>query len=189
MNRLLLIALFLGIRVTGIAQTGKDTVVYNLPMTNGKLVYAGDVNMNGRSRSAFDSAANNWLNNYFISHQQCTPTDSARSSVLSQGLMEISMKPGLISIPFYCKLTIQVICKDHSYSYRIYDIRFRPKSSGLSALGYERNPEELIDLYKQKHIGLIRSMSIDRKMIRNYLSNMNTAILACIDSLNKAMAN
>ena len=34
----------------------------------------------------------------------------------------------------------------------------------------------------------MRTFIVDKGMIRNYLSNMNTAVLNCITSLKKAMA-
>jgi hypothetical protein len=59
MNKILLVLLFLLFAETCFAQ--KDTVVTNLPMVDGKLVYSGSVNAPGRDSIALDSTVNNWL--------------------------------------------------------------------------------------------------------------------------------
>jgi hypothetical protein len=189
MNKILPVLLFLLFAEAGFAQ--KDTVVTNLPMVDGKLVYSGSVNITARDSIALDSTANNWLKSYFKYHRPCPspPVEATTGSISSQAVLEYKVKPGLINIPYYGIINILITCKNNSYSYKIYDIHFRPKSGTLNAIGYERNPEYLIALYKQKHIGLIKSMSIDKHEIRNYLSNMNSAVLECIASLKKAMTN
>jgi hypothetical protein len=191
MNKLLLIVLFLFVTKAGFAQKDKDTVVYNLPVVDGKLVYTGSVNLNGHDRAKLDSNAKNWLNSYFKYHQRDTLSKDkdTTNSVLNWGILEYHVTPGLISIPFYAIITVKINCNNDSYSYKIFDIHFRPQNGTLNAIGYQRDPDYLIGLYKQKHIGFITSMSIDRKMIREYLSKTNSAILNCIASLNKAMAN
>jgi hypothetical protein len=192
MKRLLLIVLFLFIAKTGLAQKDKDTVVYNLPVVDGKLVYTGTVNVTGHNSAKLDSSAKKWVTSHFKYHEPDTLSkdkDTTAISVLSWAAIEYHIKPGLISIPFYLIITIKVNCQNNSYSYKIFNIYFRPQSRALSTIGYQRDPSYLIMLYKQKHIGFIHSMSIDRSMIREYLSGTNSAIRDCIASLNKAMAN
>jgi hypothetical protein len=39
------------------AQTGKDTVVYNLPTVDGHLVYTGSISLKNKSKVELDTAA------------------------------------------------------------------------------------------------------------------------------------
>lgn len=191
MNRLLLIVLFLLSANKIFAQKDKDTTVYNLPEVNGKLVYKDSIFVKGRSDVMLDSLAKKWFNGYFKYWQSDTLSkDRVKNcSVLAQGVLEYTARPGLLNIPYFAIISIMIKCNDDGYVYEIHDILFRPQNGILYRIGYERDPEYLINLYKQKHIGLIKAMSIDRGMIRNYLSSMNTAVLNCIASLKKAMTN
>lgn len=192
MKRFLLIILILFIAKTGLAQKDKDTSVYNLPVVNGKLVYTATINVSAHDSAKLDSNAKKWVISYFKYHEADTLSkdkDTTTTSVLSCAALEERIKPGLINIPFYITMTIKVNCKSNHYIYRIFDIYFRAQSRAVSAIGFQRDPSYLIALYKQKHIGFVNSMSIDKKMIREYLCKTNTAVLDCIASLNKAMAN
>jgi hypothetical protein len=188
MNRILLV--FSLLLCARLCSAQKDTVVTNLPMVDGKLVYAGNVNVTGQDSVVLNTTANNWLKKYFKYYRPCaTPRPAPANSMLSQGVLEYDVKPGLINIPYQCLINIEVTSTNQGFSYKIYDIHFGPKSRALNAIGYERDPEYLIGLYKQKHIGFIKSMTIDRHEIRDYLSKMNSAIIACISSLKTAMTN
>jgi hypothetical protein len=39
------------------AQSGKDTIVYNLPLVNGKLQYDGSIDVKGRNRTELSDVA------------------------------------------------------------------------------------------------------------------------------------
>jgi hypothetical protein len=192
MDRSLLIILCLLIANAVFAQKGKDTVVYNLPVVNDKLVYEDSVNVKGRSKASLDSTVKKWFISYFKYYRTDTSSIQDKtiiSAIWHQGVLEYHVKPGLINIPYYAVITIHIICTNDYFRYKIYNIYFVPKSGFLRELGFQNDPEYLIRLYKQKHIGFAKSMTIDRGMIRNYLSNMNLAVRKCIASLNKAMVN
>ena len=190
MNKCPFILLLLLIANAAFAQKDKDSVINNLPMVNGRLIYADRIAVKGHSKAKLDSIAKKWITVYFKYYRPDTlaKDKNANASVLSQGILEYHVTPGLISIPFYAIVTIEITCRDNTYNYKMYDIYFRTKSKLIGSM-YQRDPEYLIGLYKQKHISFPTSMSIDRGMIRKYLTAMNSAVRDCILSLNKAMAN
>ena len=61
MNRWPLILLLLLIANACFAQKDKDSVVNNLPMVNGRLVYADSIMVKGHSKATLESAAKKWL--------------------------------------------------------------------------------------------------------------------------------
>lgn len=186
--KLVLLSAFLLLSNVIFAQ--KDSIAFKIPVEGGRVVYSGTVAVNNKTRAMLDTASKAWLNSYFKYRHPVTPSDGQdTSSVLSQGLLEYKMRPGMVNIPFYCQVTIRVTCHDNSYTYRISDIYFRPKNEILNAVGYQNSPEYLVKAGKKKHLGLATSWNVTRGQIREYLTHMNTAILACIASLNKAMAN
>lgn len=196
MNRIILLILLLFITTVGFAQRAKDTLIYNLPMVNDKLQYDGSIDVKGHNRAELSAIAKKWLFTYFkenkLSDANATLTPSKTDTTtftLYQGLLEYHVTPGWISIPFYAIINIQVKCTKNNYTYRISDIYFRPQNGVLNAMGYQKDPNYLIKIYKQKHLGLKHIIDLDRNMIRKYLSHLNTAVLDCIASLNKAMAN
>jgi len=196
MNRKLLIAiLFLLISKAGLAQNDKDTLVYNLPVVDGKLVYADSVNIKGHSRAVLDSTAKDWLKKYFKLNRPDTLTKDLdiSSSVLSQGALEFRMTTtsvALVKYDFYLIISIKINCRDNYYSYKIFDIFFLPKKDFFrKVISYQSNPDYLIELYKQKHLGFANSINYGRKKIREYLRRTNDNIRACISSLNKTMQN
>jgi hypothetical protein len=192
MNRPLFIALFLLIANTGLAQKGKDTTVYNLPVVNGKLVYADSIKVQGHNKSVLDSAAKKWLAGYFQYHWADTLSKDKdnESCVLTKGLLEFRAPPNSIRAvyyDYYLLVTIKIDCKDGYYTYKVFDTYFRPKSGFFNKVViHPTSSDYLIDIYKKKHYGF---MTIDGSTIRYYLACVNTAILNCIASLNKAMAN
>ena len=194
MNRLFLLVLFFLIAKAGFAQQ-KDTLISNLPMVNGRLVYADSIKIESHNRSTLDSAAKSWFAGYFKYHQPDTLSKDKdiNSTILSQGLLEFRIATSslaLIKYNFYLIITIKVDCKDNYYTYKIFDIYFRPKSDFFYKVGYyQSSPDYLIGLYSKKHLGLVAGMNLGRKKIREYLKCTNDAVLACIASLNKAMAN
>lgn len=194
MCRSVLLVLFLFAAMTSFCQTGKDTVVYNLPVVNGKLIYTGSVDLKNRNKMSIDTAAKNWLLEYFKDdYLKWYPTNLPKNDTdyitLRRGFFPYYARPGYINIRFYAILNLKISVVANKYIYRIDSIYFRPQNNMLNALGYENDPEYLINLYKKKHLGLFTSMSLDRNMIRKYLSALNKAILDCITSLNKAVAN
>jgi hypothetical protein len=186
--RNLFIFVFLFSTKISFAQYGKDTIIYNLPIVNDKLIYKDSVAVPNKNQSILSEEAKKWFNDYYKYHET-KPGQSSIDTLLGHGTIACTFKPGIINIPFYQAATIFIICKDGYYKYSIYNIYFWPQNKTLNTIGYENNPEELIKLYKQKHIGLVRSMTIDRNMIRKYISTMNTNIRASIVSLNKAMTS
>jgi len=192
MNRSILIILFLLIANADFAQKGKDTVVYNLPVVNGRVVYTDSINIKGKSKAVLDSAVQRWFTGYFKSYRPDTLAKDrdANSNILSQVLLEFRNSPNsyrIVYYNFYLIMTIKVNCKDGYYTYTIFDIFFRPKSGFVNAvIVHPTNMEYLIELYKKKHRGLY---SLDKSTIRSYLFNVNSVIQTCIASLNKAMIN
>jgi hypothetical protein len=190
MNKLLLVILLLLIAAPGFAQQENDSLIYKLPTINNKLVYADNIIIQGRDSIRLDSTAKKWFNSYYADHQpDTTQGKNIKGSVVAQGILLYNVKPGLISIPFYAVVSVQINCRKNGYTYKMFNIHFRPKNGTVNAVGYQNDPDYLIKLYKQKHIGLITSMSVNRNMIRKYLTAMNTAIQASIAALNKAMTN
>ncbi|MGZ3777475.1 MAG: hypothetical protein ACXVI9_07770 [Mucilaginibacter sp.] len=166
----------------------KDSIVYKIPTVGEKVVYSGSVAVNGKNHMMLDTAAKAWFNSNFKYKRPDTLSGSLdTSSVFSQGLLEYKVRPGMVNIPFYCQITIRITCKDNQYSYNISDIYFRPKSEFLNGVGYQNSPDYLVKVGRKKHLGLGTSWNVTRGQIREYLTKMNTAILACIASLNKAM--
>jgi len=192
MNRWPLILLLLLIANAAFAQKGKDTVVYNLPVVSGKLVYADSIKVPGHSKAVLDSAAKKWLISYFQYHWADTLSKDKdnESCVLTKALLEFRAPPNSIRAvyyDYYLLVTVKIDCKNGYYTYKVFDTYFRPKSGFFNKVViHPTSPDYLIDIYKKKHYGF---MTIDGSTIRYYLACVNTAILKCIASLNKAMAN
>ncbi|WP_184548508.1 hypothetical protein [Mucilaginibacter sp. FT3.2] len=142
MKRLLLFILFLMLIRPGFAQKGKDTIVYNLPVVNGKLLYTDTIAVKGADSTALDSKAKTWFNSYFKNWQADTiKGKGVQANILRQGIIEYHVAPGLISIPFYLVVSVQINCSNGAYSYRLHNIRFRPKNGVVNAIGYQADPE------------------------------------------------
>jgi len=196
MNRFQIILLFLLLTNAVFGQKKRDTLIYNLPVVNDKLIYEGSRSVIGRNRAELDTLAKNWYFTYFKNSQInekknpliTTGTDTS-SFLLNRGVILFHVKPGLINISFLALIRVKVTCTDFHYSYKIDSILFRPQNNTLNALGYQNDPEYLIKIYKRKHLGLSTAMDVTRGQIREYLSKMNATIRECIASLNKAMAN
>lgn len=186
--KLVLLAAFL--LASNVIFAQKDSIVYKIPMDGDKVVYSGTVAVSNKNKVTLDTVSKAWLKGYFKYLRPATPSDNQdTSSVFSQGLLEYKVRPGMVNIPFFCQLTIRVTCKDNQYNYRISDIYFRPQNGFLNAVGYQNSPDYLVKVGRKKHLGLGTSWNVTRGQIREYLTRMNTAILECIASLNKAMAN
>jgi hypothetical protein len=186
--KLFLLAAFLLLSNVIFAQ--KDSIAYKIPTEGDKVVYNGTVVVNNKSRAMLDTASKAWLKGYFKYIRPVTPADGQdTSSIFSQGLLEYKVRPGMVNIPFFCQVNIRVTCKDNSYTYRISDIYFRPKSEYWNNSGFENSPDYLVKVGKKKHLGLATSWNVTRGQIREYLTKMDANIRACIASLNKAMSN
>lgn len=192
MDKLFIIILLLLIKNLAIGQKGKDTIVYNLPTVNGKLTYIDSIKVKGHSRALLDSTAKKWLTGYMKYNWPDTLSvdKDSSSSVLSKGLLEFCAPPNSLKVVYYnyyLLVTIKINCTDGCYTYKISDTYFRPKSGLANAVvEHPTSPDWLIDRYKRKKYGF---WSIDGVTIRTYLACVNTAIVNCITSLNKAMAN
>lgn len=168
----------------------KDSIVYKIPTEGDKVVYSGTVNVNNISGAQLEAISKNWLDSYFKYHlPAAAPTGADTTRLYNRATIEYKVRPGMVNIPFYCHFIISITCKDNQYSYRISDIYFRPKNNTLNSIGYENSPDYLVKIGKRKHLGLATSWNVTRGQIREYLTKMNDAILACIASLNKAMTN
>jgi hypothetical protein len=157
-------------------------------MENGKLIYAGKITTSGLKKATLDSTAVKWFRGYFKYYRPYpTAAPDSNCTVYDEAIFEYKINPGMVYIPFYARVTFKIKCSDNGYEYNISDIYFRPQNGVLNAIGYQRDPSYLINLYKKKHLGLFTSMSIDRSMIRKYISATDSAITSCIASLKAAM--
>jgi hypothetical protein len=196
MNKtLIIISILLFISGAIFAQSSKDTLIYNLPVVNGKLVYTGNGTAKGRDKKTLDSVAKNWLFSYFkenkLSDKKPLVTflmSDTSTYILYQGLLSYQVRPGMVNISYMAIIDIKINIADNYYSYQIDHIFFRPKSGFLNAAGYQNDPEYLVRVYKQKHLGWT-AMNVTRNQIRDYLSKMNAAVRDCIGSLNGVMRN
>ena len=186
MNRLLIILLLLLFAKISFAQSPKDTKVTNVPTINGRILYIDSLVVKGRNKHVLDSIAQNWYISYFF-HR--LPEKDTLNSIYGRGLLEYKVKPGMINVDYEAAITVQITCKDGWYKYQFYDIKFKPKSDAVGVLGYQRDPEYLIKIYKQKHLTFAEEWNVTRSQIRDYISKMNKAVKECIASLNKTMAN
>ena len=194
MNRLLLTVLFLFTTNALFAQKEADTLLARLPMFNGRLVYADTVRVEGHSKALLDTTAKRWFNGYFKLHRPDTlaaELDPA-SSVLSQCAMvfRISSNPHGIKYNFYLVVKVKINTGDGYYSYKIFDIFFLPKSQFVRGFAiYQTSPEYLIGQLTAEHRGLVISINLGKTKIREYLTDTDKLVRACIASLNKAMSN
>jgi len=189
MNKALSLIVFLLLANACFAQKGKDTVVYNLPVFDGKLIYTDSIEVKGRDSTTLDTMAKKWFNSYYVAHKaDTTQGKNIKGSVVCQGILEFHLSPNLYRVLFYMIVSVQIKCWHNHYSYKMWNIHFRSKSGFLNAIyNYPSDPEYLIKQYKQKHLGLLDINT--RHMTRARLSAMNNVVRASIASLNKAMAN
>jgi len=195
MNRLSLIILFLLTATAGFAQTDKDSLANNMPLVNGRLVYADSISVTGHSRKMLEDTAKKWFAGYFKIYRpdNSSKDKDANASILSQAALMFRMTTtsvALVKYDFYLIFTIRIDCSDGHYRYKIFDIFFTPKSRLFRAAGYyQTSPECLIGLLTKKHMGFEPGIDMGRKKVREYLSNIDSDIRNCIASLNKAMTN
>ncbi|MBB6108446.1 DUF4468 domain-containing protein [Mucilaginibacter lappiensis] len=189
MSKTLFLILMLLIAKTCFAQKAKDSIVYNLPVINDKLIYTDSIEVKGRDSISLDTMAKKWFNSYYVAHQaDTTQGNNVKGSVVCQGILEYSLAPNLYRVPFYMVVSVQINCWNNHYSYKMCNIHFRSKSGLLNAIyHYPSDPEYLIKQYKQKRRGVLDINA--RHMTRARLSAMNNVVLASIASLHKAMAN
>ncbi|MCR8558029.1 DUF4468 domain-containing protein [Mucilaginibacter sp. BJC16-A38] len=194
-RKILAVLLFLLLAKVGIGQTSKDSIVYNLPVINGKLVYADSIIVKGHDKAILDTTAKKWFKGYFKVYRPDTlAKDKDTSSViLNRAGLEFRIATtsvALVKYDFYLIFSIKINCKNGYYTYRISDIFFVPKKDFYRrVIYYQSSPDYLIGLYKQKHLGFANSINLGRKKIREYLKCTDDTIRACIASLNKTMVN
>lgn len=194
MNKLLLVALLLLITKTGFSQTGKDTLVYNLPLVNGKLTYTDSVRVKGHNKAELDTAAKKWFADYFkYAIPDTLAEDKDPNSIIlnKTGIdFKIANNGYTVKYSFLLIENIKINCVDGGYTYKITNIYYMPKSSFVRHFTvYQTSPEFLIGLYKDKHRSFMSSLDFGKKQIIGYLSITDNKIKACIASLNKAMTN
>jgi hypothetical protein len=61
MYKSLVILVFLFLVSKASAQKAKDTLIYNLPVVNDKLIYQGAGSVPGRDKATLDSLAKSWV--------------------------------------------------------------------------------------------------------------------------------
>jgi hypothetical protein len=195
MNRWVIVLLFLLSAKVSLAQKDKDSIVYKMPVVNDELIYEDSVEVKGNSKARLDSLAKKWLGTYFKYYQRDTLSKDkdAKSSILSQTAVEFRIATsslGMVKYKFYFVTTIKDNCRDNNYTYKFFDMYYTPKSDFFRSMGYyQSSPDYLIGLYRKKHLGLGPSINLGRKKIMEYFTYTNNAVLECIASLNKAMAN
>ena len=186
MRRLLIFLSLLLLAKTSFAQNSRDTMVTNVPTVNNRILYTDSLTVQGHSKHELDSIARNWCTSYF--YDRIFEKDTL-NSIYCRGAIDYKVRPGMVNIDYKAYITVLITCEDNKYKCQIYDIRFRPKSDALNNIGYQKNPEYLIKVYKQKHLSFGTYWNVTRGQIRDYISKMNIAVKKCIASLNKAMAN
>ena len=187
-TKLIFLATFLLLSNVVFAQ--KDSIAFKIPTEGDKVVYGGTVTVNNKSHVMLVFVVFVWFLGFFFYLRPATPAGTQdTSAVFSQGILEYKVRPGMINIPFFCQITIRIACKDNSYTYRISDIYFRPKSEFLNGIGYQNSPDYLVMVGKRKHLGFGTAWNVSRGQIREYLTKMDANVRNCIASLNKAMAN
>jgi len=191
MKRNLLTVLLILLSTIAFAQRAqKDSVIKHIPLIDGKIVYTDSITVTGHTAAQLDSAAKKWFRGYFLyTDNKAGAPDSTTSIVYNRGVFEFKCMPGYVNIPFYGILTLQITCHDNAYSYRIFNIYFRPHNGFLNAIGFERDPSYLIGLYYKKHLSFGEAWRVDKHEIRGYLVGVDGAVRTCIASHNKAMAN
>lgn len=193
MNKSLFTLLLIGITSTAFAQRElKDSVIQRMKTdTSGMIFYMDSIQVKGHNKAQLDSAAKKWFHGYFLyADTNVNRTNKPQGgAIFNRGVFEFKCMPGYVYVPFYGIMTIQVICKDNFYSYRITDLYFRPHNGFLNAIGYQRNPNYLLKLYYKKHLSFGELMNVDKRMIRAYLFSIDEAVHKCISSLNTAMIN
>lgn len=185
-KKLLILSFFLLAAKLGFAQT--DTL--NMPMHDGRLEYTATIPISNKTYFQLDTTAKGWFNRYV--HYRQFVDSNTNSSVLAKGALEFRMTTtsvALVKYTFFLYFDIQIDCKENSYSYKISNIYFTPKNSFFrKVIIHQSSPEYLIDLYNKKHMGFANSVNFGRRKVREYLTRTDDTILACIASLNQAMA-
>jgi len=172
-----------------VAFAQRDTTLYYIPIINNKIVYQDSITVAHHNRTQLDAAAKKWFYSYF---KQYKPNLSQRvvdpkSSVSELGIMEFNMVPENEKKTFYLITNVDIVCKDNTYSYKISYIYIKPKESGSDC--FSGSSETLVEMYHQKHYHFLEVTDERRKMIANYLANIDANVRICIASLKKAMRN
>ena len=169
-----------------------DSLLARLPIINGKLIYQDSINIPGQNVSKLDSMVKRWFYNNF--QYRCFLPQKGKDTLhnlLGQGIMEFSdfNRHQIVKYHYYLVMTIQINCRDNSYSYKISDMGLVLKNKFLnSAVMRPATPEYIIDLYKhKKHYWWTTGFTSNG--LKDYLANMNRLALNTVASLKKAMAN
>jgi hypothetical protein len=186
-----LLLFFVGFLTVHIAYAQKDEAIKQMPVINGHLIYTDSISIQGHNAAQLDTLAKKWFYSYF----KYTDTNVVRTAkdkksiIFNRGVFEFKCTPMLITMQYYGIVTVQVQCKNNYYTYKIYQIWFRPENGVLNSLAYKSSADYLLKLYNKKHLSFSDLMSIDKAEVRNYLFGIDESIRLCISSLNKAMAN
>ena len=190
MNKLAFIIIFLSVGNIALAQ--KDTTLYYIPLINNKIVYQDSIIVPGRTRAEIDAAAKKWFYNYFKIYKTNTTQkiEDPANSISDLGIIEFDMAPRKKRHRFYLVTNIDINCRDNNYSYKIYYIYIRPKGGLLKGAGcFAGSSETLVNMYNKKRLRFFRLKESRKKMIVNYLANIDANVRNCINSLNKAIMN
>ena len=186
-----LLLFFMGFLTINIALAQKDEAIKQMPVLNGDLIYTDSIAVQGHTMAQLDTAAKKWFYSYF----KYTDTNVARTAkdkksiIFNRGVFEFKCTPMFVTFPYYGIVTMQVQCKNNYYTYKIYQIWFRPENRVLNSLAYKSSADYLLKLYNKKHLSFSELMSIDKAEVKNYLFSIDESIRLCILSLNKAMVN
>ena len=185
MNKRLIVILFVLLGNVVLAQ--KDSTLYYIPIIKNQIVYQDSINLPHHKRADLDAAAKKWFYNYFKTYKPnlTEKKPDPQSSVSAIGIMEFEMAPENEKHTFYLITNVDICCRDNGYNYKISYIYIKPKDGG----GFSGSSEALVALYHQKHYHMMDATDERRKMIVNYLANIDANVRGCISSLKKAIRN
>jgi hypothetical protein len=185
MNKRLIVIFFVLVGNVVLAQ--KDTTLHYIPIIKNQIVYQDSIITPHRKRADLDAAAKKWFYTYFKTYKPNLTQKAVdpQSSVSAIGIIEFEMAPEQEKHTFYLITNVDVSCRDNGYNYKISYIYIKPKDGS----GFSGSSEALVSLYHQKHYHMMDATDERRKMIVNYLANIDANVRACISSLKKAMRN
>ncbi|WP_461449745.1 hypothetical protein [Mucilaginibacter sp.] len=185
MNRRLIVILF--ILTWNVVLAQKDTTLHYIPIIKNQIVYQDSIIQPHRKRADLDAAAKKWFYGYFKTYKPNLSRKivDPQSSISEIGIMEVEMAPNQEKQTFYLITNVDICCRDNGYNYKISYIYIKPKDGS----GFNGSSEALVALYNQRHYHLFDATDDRRKIIVNYLANIDANVRACISSLKKAMRN
>jgi hypothetical protein len=179
MKRLILITLITTLYVNVKAQA---LAIDTIPKVDGNYEYSEVVNINALKTQLYKTAKNFFVDYYNDANSVIKYQDEIEGKIIGRGSFQLTATANMgVRVDWNVIYTLEIICKDNKYKYRIYDIQVEDSNYGADNTAYT-TPSNLDEIkykihhgyFKKQHTklytGLNEKFYIDETDIKNYIS-------------------